>query len=182
MLLKAPEKSAQLAERQIDNGDIELIVFDDAYFMRRALSMAERAEEKGEVPVGAVAVRDGVVIAAAHNQVELLRDATAHAEILVITQSAAALNDWRLVDVDIFVTKEPCAMCAGAMVNSRIRRVVYGMRDPRSGCAGSAIDITGFTGMLHNVKVVPGVLEMECAAVVRRFFEKRRRQKTASSR
>ena len=159
-----------------------MIVFDDEYFMRRALAQAERAEAAGEVPVGAIAVRDGVVIAAAHNQVELLRDATAHAEILVITQSASALKDWRLVDVDIFVTKEPCAMCAGAMVNSRIRRVVYGMRDPRSGCAGSALDITGFSGMLHKVEAVSGVLETECAAVVRRFFEKRRQRKDASSR
>jgi tRNA(adenine34) deaminase len=152
-----------------------MIVFDDEYFMRRALRQAERAEDAGEVPVGAVAVRDGLVIASAHNQVESLKDATAHAEILAITQASAAINDWRLCDVDLFVTKEPCAMCAGALVNSRIRRVVFGMRDPRSGCAGSALDITGFSGMLHQVAVVPSVLETECAAIMRRFFKNVRR-------
>lgn len=151
-----------------------MIVFDDEYFMRRALLQAERAEDFGEVPVGAVAVSEGVVIASAHNQVECLKDATAHAEILAITQASAAIGDWRLVDVDLFVTKEPCAMCAGAMVNSRIRRVVFGMRDSRSGCAGSALDITGFSGMLHNVEVVSGVLEFECSAIIRRFFKKTR--------
>ncbi|NOY75243.1 MAG: tRNA adenosine(34) deaminase TadA [Kiritimatiellaeota bacterium] len=153
---------------------LQVIVFDDEHFMRRALLQAEYAAESGEVPVGAVAVLDGAVIASAHNQVESLKDATAHAEILVITQAAAALKDWRLVDVDLFVTKEPCAMCAGAMVNSRIKRVVFGLSDPRSGCAGSALDVTGFAGMLHKVEVTRGVLEDECAAIIRRFFETRR--------
>ena len=147
-----------------------MIIFDDEYFMRRALAQAENAARMGEVPVGAVAVRNGVIIASAFNQVETLKDATAHAEILAITQAAAVQKDWRLDAVDIYVTKEPCAMCAGAMVNSRVNRVIFGMPDPRSGCAGSAIDITGFKGMLHNVEVKSSVLEDECRILIQKFF------------
>ncbi len=154
--------------------DERLIVFDDEHFMKIALRQAERAAEAGEVPVGAVAVRDGQVIGRAWNQVEMLKDATAHAEILVMTQASAAKSDWRLDDVDIYVTKEPCAMCAGAMVNSRVRRVVYGMADPRAGAAGSALDITGFSGMLHRVEVKGGVLEPECKFIMQDFFRRRR--------
>ncbi len=145
--------------------------------MRMAFRKAEEAAEAGEVPVGAVAVKDGMVLARASNQVETLKDATAHAEILVITQAAAALEDWRLDEVDIYVTKEPCAMCAGAMVNSRVRRVIYGMPDPRSGAAGSALDVTGFKGMLHNVEVVSGVMEEECRMLMQEFFRKVRQEK-----
>lgn len=151
-----------------------MILFDDEYYMRKALLQAEYARADREVPVGAIAVKDGQVIAAAHNQVECLNDATAHAEILAITQAAVAVGNWRLTDVDIFVTKEPCAMCAGAMVNSRIRRVIFGMGDPRSGCAGSALDVTGFPGMLHTVEVVSGILEEECAGIIQEFFRKAR--------
>ena len=148
-----------------------MILFDDEYFMRRALSMAEAAADAGEVPVGAIAVIDGEIIARACNQVELLKDATAHAEILAITQAEAAIGDWRLDKVDIYVTKEPCAMCAGAMVNAHVRRVIYGMPDPRSGAAGTALDVTGFKGMLWNVEVKPGVLEAECRALIQQFFK-----------
>lgn len=151
-----------------------MIVFDDNYFMGRALVQAETARGEGEVPIGAVAVRDGEIIAKSHNQVETLKDATAHAEVLLITQVAAALGDWRLNDVDVYVTKEPCAMCAGAMVNARVRRLIYGMPDPRSGAAGSALDVTGFKGMLHNVEVVGGVLQEECRALIQEFFRERR--------
>ena len=151
-----------------------MIVFDDEYFMRRALLQAEYARALGEVPIGAVAVKDSLVIGSAHNQVECLCDATAHAEILAMTQASSACKNWRLNDVVIYVTKEPCAMCAGAMVNSRIKRVVFGMRDPRSGCAGSALDVTGFPGMLHKVDVIGGVLENECTAIIKDFFKKAR--------
>lgn len=154
-----------------------MILFDDEYFMRRALAMAETAAESGEVPVGAIAVKDGEIIARSGNQVELLKDATAHAEILAITQAEAALGDWRLDNVDIYVTKEPCAMCAGAMVNAHVRRVVYGMSDPRSGAAGSALDVTGFKGMLWNVEVKSGVLEPECRILMQQFFRKVRKEK-----
>lgn len=154
-----------------------MIIFDDAYFMRAALRQAEQAADAGEIPVGAVAVRQGVIIARGFNQVEMLKDATAHAEILVMTQSSAAIGDWRLEEVEIYVTKEPCAMCAGAMINSRVRRVIYGMADPRSGAAGSALDITGFPGMLHRVEVKGGVLEDECRELMQSFFRQRRSEK-----
>ena len=152
-----------------------MIVFDEEYFMRRALLQAENAAAEGEVPVGAVAVKDNTIIASAYNQVEKLKDATAHAEILVITQAAAAIEGWRLDEVDIYVTKEPCAMCAGAMVNSRVRKLYYGLHDPRSGCAGSALDITTFPGMLHSVEVHGGILEDECKAIIQEFFRKARK-------
>lgn len=154
-----------------------MLTFDDEYFMHKALRQAEIAFAAGEVPVGAVAVKDNCIIARAANQVEMLHDATAHAEILAITGAANALNDWRLDEVDIYVTKEPCAMCAGAMVNSHVRRVIYGMPDPRSGAAGSALDVTGFKGMLWNVEVKSGILELECRGIIQRFFKKVRSEK-----
>jgi tRNA(adenine34) deaminase len=156
----------------------DIIVFDDEHFMRLALRQAENAAASGEVPVGAVAVKDGRVLAKAYNQVEMLKDATAHAEMLVITQAAAALGDWRLENVEIFVTKEPCAMCAGAMINSRVERVIFGMPDTRSGAAGSALDVTGFEGMLHRVKVRSGVLGLECKSLIQGFFRARRMEKS----
>lgn len=145
-------------------------IFTDEYFMRAALREAEKAQMHHEVPVGAVAVRDGMIIARAWNQVEMLKDATAHAEILVLSAVSQLLGDWRMEGVTIYVTKEPCAMCAGAMVNARVDKVVYGFSDPRSGCCGSALDITGFEGMLHQVKVQGGVLEEECAGQFKQFF------------
>ncbi len=154
-----------------------MIIFDDNYFMKKALMQAEIAYEENEIPIGAIAVKDEQIIAKAYNQVEKLKDATAHAEILLITQVAAALNNWRLEDIDIYVTKEPCAMCAGAMVNSRVKRVIYGMGDSKSGAAGSALNITGFSGMLHNVEVTGGVLENECKVLIQSFFNKIRKEK-----
>lgn len=149
---------------------------NDEYFMRAALRQAEIAGSEDEVPIGAVAVKNGVVIARGWNQVERLKDATAHAELLAMTAAAAAVGDWRLDGVTIYVTKEPCAMCAGALVNTRVERVVYGMADPRSGCAGSALDVTGFPGMLHQVRVTGGVLEEECKAMIRSFFARVRKK------
>ena len=151
------------------------IIFNKEYFMRRALAQAENAYAENEVPIGAVAVKDNSIIASAYNQVETLNDATAHAEILVITQAEAALKDWRLNNVDIYVTKEPCAMCSGAMVNARVRKVYFGMYDPRSGCAGSALNITSFPGMLHLVNSEGGVLETECKTLIQKFFCKIRK-------
>ena len=114
------------------------------------------------------------MIAKAWNQVEMLKDATAHAEILVLTAAANAIGDWRMDGVTVFVTKEPCAMCAGAMVNARVDRVVYGLGDPRCGACGSALDVTGFKGMLHNVEVKGGVLELECRELMQEFFRQAR--------
>lgn len=146
---------------------------DDDY-MRLALRQAERAEEQGEVPVGAVIVREQQVVARAYNQVEMLKDATAHAEMIALTQAEALLGDWRLTECTLYVTKEPCAMCAGAMVNCRLGKLVFGCGDPRSGAAGSALDITGFEGMLHRVPVVRGVLGDECLERLQDFFKRRR--------
>ncbi len=149
---------------------------DDEAFMRLALAEAARAGEAGEVPVGAVVVQDGRVIAKAHNQVEMLKDATAHAEMLALTQAAAAVGDWRLSHATLYVTKEPCAMCAGAMVNCRLGKLVFGVADPQYGAAGSALDITGFPGMLHKVEVTPGILEQDCRATLQTFFRTRRQK------
>lgn len=156
------------AAARIENG--APVLLDDGYFMRAAIRCAQKAADTGDVPVGAVAVRDGEILAKAWNQMELLKDATAHAEILLISALAAKLGDWRLDGIDLYVTKEPCAMCAGAMVNSRVRRLIFGQADPRSGAAGSALDVTGFPGMLHRVEVTPRVLEKECAALMKAFF------------
>ena len=145
--------------------------------MNIALKEAEKAYQSGEVPVGAVVVHGGQIVARAHNQVELLSDATAHAEMLVITQASGYLSDWRLIDATLYVTKEPCAMCAGAMVNCKLSTLVYGTADPRSGAAGSAMDITGFEGNLHSVKVKPGVLRNDCLTILQKFFRERRMKK-----
>ena len=142
----------------------------DEDFMREALAEARAAAARGEVPVGAVAVVGGEILARAGNRVEAANDATCHAEIEVLRRCAAVRGDWRMEDVELFVTKEPCAMCAGAMVNSRIRRVIYGMRDPRCGAAGTALDVTGFPGMLHHVEVSGGLLEEECKTMFQAFF------------
>ena len=146
--------------------------------MLRALAEAENAFAAGEVPIGAVAVHGTTIVGRAYNQVETLKDATAHAEILALTQAAAALGDWRMEEVELFVTKEPCAMCAGACVNARVKRVVYGLADPRSGACGSALDVTGFPGMLWQVEVKGGVLAEECGAIIKEFFRQVRERKS----
>ncbi len=145
--------------------------------MRLALNQAAIARDEGEVPVGAVVVVEGHVIARAFNQVEKLRDATAHAEILAITQASAAIKDWRLSNATLYVTKEPCAMCAGAMVNAKLGTVVFGVTDPRAGAAGSALNVTAFDGHLHKVTVLSGVLHEECLCILQEFFRKRRQDK-----
>jgi tRNA(adenine34) deaminase len=157
------------------------IVFDDEYYMRQALALAEIAADDGEVPVGALAVKDGRIIAKAWNQTEMLKDATAHAEILVITQAEIAVDNWRLDGVTIYVSKEPCAMCAGAMVNARISRLVFGMMDPKCGCAGSAINLAKMPNFLHRFEVKGGVLADECEKIMKNFFKEIRKQKTPLS-
>ena len=146
----------------------------DAYFMGEALRMATRAYEAEEVPVGAVVVRAGRIIARAFNQVELLKDATAHAEMLAITQAEAAIGDWRLNDCDLFVTKEPCAMCAGALVHVRMRRVVFGCADPRSGAAGGLLNVLQNPSLNHQCGITAGVMRDECADLLQRFFRNQR--------
>lgn len=146
----------------------------DDHFMGEALRQARLAYDSQEVPVGAVIVRDTKIIARAHNQVELLKDATAHAEIVAITQAAHALGDWRLDGCTMFVTKEPCPMCAGAITLSRIQRLVFGVRDERAGGAGSAFDITSAKGLNHTVDVVAGVKEEEARELLQSFFREQR--------
>lgn len=146
----------------------------DEYFMREALRQAQKAYAAAEVPVGAVIVRDGKIIARAHNQVELLKDATAHAEMLTLTQAEAAVGDWRLTDCDLYVTKEPCAMCAGALVHTRIRRVIFGCADPSAGAAGSVVNLLQMPGFNHRCQITADVLQNECAVILQDFFRKRR--------
>src|SRR3989475_3211936 len=131
----------------------------DEAFMREALRQAVKAYEADEVPVGAVVVRAGRIIARASNQVELLKDATAHAEMLALTQAEASAGDWRLTDCDLYVTKEPCVMCAGALVHVRIRRVIFGCVDPRSGAAGSLMNLLQHPALNHRCEIVAGVLQ-----------------------
>jgi tRNA(adenine34) deaminase len=146
----------------------------DEYFMREALRQALKAGEADEVPVGAVIVRAGKIIARAHNQVELLKDATAHAEMLALTQAEAAVGDWRLIDCDLYVTQEPCAMCAGALVHTRVRRVIFGCADPAAGAAGSVINLLQMPTLNHRCDIAVGVLESECSAILKDFFHERR--------
>jgi tRNA(adenine34) deaminase len=150
----------------------------DENFMREALRQAQKAGEAGEVPVGAVIVRAGKIIARAHNQVELLKDATAHAEMLALTQAEAGVGDWRLTDCDLYVTKEPCPMCAGALVHTRIRRVVFGCTDPSAGAAGSVLNLLQMPALNHRCDVASGVLQDECAAILQDFFRQRRDEQT----
>jgi len=142
--------------------------------MREAIRQAQKAYATGEVPVGAVIVRDGKIIARAYNQVELLKDATAHAEMLALTQAEAAIGDWRLSDCDLYVTKEPCAMCAGAVVHTRIRRVIFGCADPSAGAAGSMMNLLQMQSLNHRCEITFGVLQKECAGMLQDFFRKRR--------
>ena len=146
----------------------------DESFMRVALQLAAKAYEADEVPVGAVVVRTGRIIARAWNQVELLKDATAHAEMLALTQAEAAVGDWRLTDCDLYVTKEPCVMCAGALVHVRMRRVVFGCADPRSGGGGGIINLLQHPALNHHCDISSGVLQNECAANLQDFFRKKR--------
>jgi tRNA(adenine34) deaminase len=147
----------------------------DEAFMQEALRLARKAFEKEEVPVGALVVRAGRIIARAFNQVELLKDATAHAEMLAITQAEAAVGDWRLNECDLYVTKEPCPMCAGALVHVRMRRVVFGCSDPRGGAAGGTINLLQLPGLNHRCEIVAGILGQECAALLQAFFQARRK-------
>jgi tRNA(adenine34) deaminase len=153
----------------------------DEYFMREALRLARKAASLEEVPVGAVVVREGVIIARAYNQVESLADATAHAEMLAITQAEAAVGDWRLQDCDLFVTKEPCPMCAGAIVHVRLRRVVFGCPDPRGGAAGGLLNLLQMPELNHRCEITPGVLADESASLLRSFFQSRRGKKDVTA-
>ncbi len=151
----------------------------DHYFMGEALRQAARAYAAEEVPVGAVVVREGRVIARSFNQVELLKDATAHAEMLALTQAEEAVGDWRLKDCTLYVTKEPCPMCAGAIVHVRIARVVFGAADPKAGAAGSAMNLLQFPTLNHQCEITQGVREPECRGLLQSFFAEQRAKSKA---
>ena len=146
----------------------------DDRFLRQALREAQRAFEAEEVPVGAVVVQGDQVIGRGHNQREALHDPTAHAEILALTAAANHLEDWRLTGCTLYVTKEPCAMCAGALVNSRLDRVVFGAWDEQAGCCGSLYQLCRDPRFNHQVEVTGGMLEDECQALLQEFFVLRR--------
>jgi len=148
--------------------------------MRRALGLARAAGARGEVPIGALAVRDGQVIAAASNRMERLGDATAHAEMLVLRRAARAVGGWRLSGVTVVVTLEPCPMCAGAMVQSRVDRCVYGARDPKKGADGSVYEVLRNPRNNHVPVVVEGVLGEECGALLSDFFRRLRSEASPS--
>jgi tRNA(adenine34) deaminase len=146
----------------------------DEYYMRLALREAERALDHDDVPIGAVIVHEGEVIAAARNERELRQDPTAHAEILALREAAGRLNSWRLLDTVLYVTLEPCAMCAGAVVLARVPRVVYAAPDPKAGAAGSVLDVLAEPRLNHRPAVARGLLADEAAELLRAFFASRR--------
>jgi tRNA(adenine34) deaminase len=143
-------------------------------FMRLALAAAAQAEAAGDLPIGAVAVRDGEVIATAHNRRSIDRDPTAHAEILVLREAASVVGEWRLNDVTVVVTLEPCPMCAGALWAARVGRLVFGAADPKAGAAGSLYNFATDPRLNHETEVVPGIRAEECGELLARFFRSRR--------
>jgi tRNA(adenine34) deaminase len=146
----------------------------DEYFMRRALREAAEALEHDDIPVGAVVVKDGEVIGAGHNEREIRQDPTAHAEIIALRAAAQAVGSWRVLESVLYVTLEPCAMCAGAIVLARVPRVVFGTADPKAGAAGSVLDILAEPHLNHRPQVESGLLAQECADALRAFFASRR--------
>jgi tRNA(adenine34) deaminase len=155
--------------------DPELLLFDDEHWMGRALELAQQAAQEDEVPVGAVIVRNGQMIAAAYNQREQLADPTAHAEMIAITQAASQLQSWRLNDCKLYVTLEPCPMCAGAILQSRIPKVVYGAIDRKAGAVESMYQMLTDSRLNHQCEIQGGVLARQCGSVLTEFFELKRR-------
>lgn len=156
------------------------MIGDDQKYMQLALEEARKAADEGEVPIGAVVVCDGRVIARAHNRRELDHDPSAHAEFAAMVQASQALDRWRLTGCTVYVTLEPCLMCAGLMVNSRIDRCVYGAPDPKGGALGTLYDVSHDPRLNHEFEVTPGVCEQECAGALREFFRARRTERKAA--
>lgn len=147
----------------------------DEFYMTEALKEAQKAFSRGEVPIGCVIVCDKRIIGRAYNQIETLKDATAHAEMIAITQAAGTLGDWRLNGATIYVTKEPCPMCAGAMINSRIKRLVFGVSDSLMGAAGSLMNIVADPRLRYQLEIKNGVKEVECREILQEFFSSLRK-------
>lgn len=148
----------------------------DEYFMRQAIQLAAQAEQNGEVPVGALLVKDGAILAQGYNAVIAQADATAHAEIQVVRQAGRKLKNYRLMETTLYVTLEPCIMCAGALLHSRIKRIVYGASDPKAGAAGSVLDVFSSSVAFHKVQVQGGLLAEECRQQLQLFFRRRRQE------
>jgi tRNA(adenine34) deaminase len=163
--LSQTSRAGQMKERFFPRED---------YFMRLALREAERALEHDDVPIGALVVRDGEVISAAHNERELRQDPTAHAEVIALRAAARAAGTWRVLEAVLYVTLEPCAMCAGAIVLARVPRVVFGASDPKAGACGSVLDVLGEPRLNHRPDVAGGLLAAECGALLSAFFASRR--------
>ena len=153
---------------------------NDEFFMKEALREAQKAFEKDEVPIGAVAVFKNQIIGRGHNQTERLKDPTAHAEILAITAAANALSSWRLNDVEMFTTVEPCIMCAGALVLARVKRIIFGTWDEKFGGCGSVFSIVNEPKLNHRVEITEGVLSEQATSLMKSFFERRRKQQKSS--
>jgi len=149
----------------------------DETFMKSALKEAERAFDKDDCPIGAVIIKNGQIVARAHNQVELLKDPTAHAEIIAITQAANTLGEERLLDTTMYVTLEPCAMCAGALVLARVKRLVFGASDPKAGACGTLYNIIQDERLNHRLEVVSGIMAAESQSLLQEFFRRLRKEK-----
>ena len=149
----------------------------NSYFMNEAFKEAKKAFAKDEVPVGAILVFNNKIIARGHNQVEMLKDPTAHAEMICITSAANFFSSWRLIDTVLYTTLEPCPMCAGAIISARIKKVVWGAPDIRVGANGSFVDLFGIKHPIHNVEIEKGVLEEEIKMLMKEFFQKQRKKK-----
>ena len=155
---------------------------DDAYYMNMALEEAKKARELQEVPIGAVVVLDGEVVAKGYNLRETKQSSVAHAELLAITEACKVLGTWRLEEATLYVTLEPCPMCAGAIINSRIKRVVFGAYDPKAGCAGTFMNLLQDERFNHQSEVTSGVLHEECGGILTAFFKELRERKKAVKR
>ena len=156
--------------------EVEVDVQDDAFWMRRALILAARAESEDEVPVGALLVHEGRVVGEGWNRTIALNDPSAHAEILALRAAGQALENYRLPGAVLYVTLEPCCMCAGAMIHARVKRLVFGAADPKTGAAGGRFQVLGDAGHNHRVEVVGGCLQSECSAQLQSFFQRRRQE------
>ena len=152
---------------------------NDAYWMKQALALAQKAWVQGEVPVGAILVLDDEVIGQGWNRPITRHDPTAHAEIMALQQGGQIVQNYRLLNATLYVTLEPCVMCAGAMVHSRIKRLVYGASDLKTGAAGSLLDVLRHPGMNHQIEITAGVMANECSEMLSQFFQQRREQKKA---
>jgi tRNA(adenine34) deaminase len=151
---------------------------EDMHWMREAIAEAEKAKQLGEVPIGAVVVKDGAIIGRGHNLRETTFDPTAHAEMIAIREASRELGAWRLLDCTLYVTLEPCPMCAGALIQGRIRKVVYGTTDPKAGCAGTLMNLLQEPRFNHETELVSGVLQEECAMLLTDFFRQLRKRRT----